>query len=192
MLFSGRMSHQDSKGTNLRFLKSRFGFHFSAPPQHAHVSSEPPLCLLVPTSPVIHCDLAMTFLSSALRACKNRKPSTCLTVMRARDLKTRARTDTRTSCPVSLASPLLKIPQMDRGNEEVSEPSLPQPTLSSRAGYEVYGTKDFRADEGRHSLFLSLKKGGRVASDSLASVVHHRGRGMGGQSEIGLSPERES
>lgn len=56
----------------------------------------------------------------------------------------------------------------------------------------MYGTEDLRADEGGHRLFLSLKEGGRVASHSLASVVHHRGREMEGQSEVGLNPERES
>lgn len=56
----------------------------------------------------------------------------------------------------------------------------------------MYGTEDLRADVEGHSLFLSLKEGGRVASDSLPSVVHHRGRGMGRWSEIGLNPEGES
>lgn len=56
----------------------------------------------------------------------------------------------------------------------------------------MYGTEDLRADEGGHSLFLSLKEGEWGASDSLASVTHHRGREMGGWSETGLKPERES
>lgn len=56
----------------------------------------------------------------------------------------------------------------------------------------MYGTEDLRADEGDHSLSLSLNEGGRFAWDSLVSVVHHRGREMGGWSEISLEPERGS
>lgn len=103
--FMDRTSQQNSKSMNLGLFKTSLTFYFS-------VLWQACLCILrVTTVPLsdhllCHYDLAITF--SCFRACKNRKPNNCLTVMKARDLKTRARIDTRTSCLVSLSPPLSK------------------------------------------------------------------------------------